>query len=153
MENPLLWAVQFAAKCLLIISTTTRRQLLKTIHKFFACSAVLAALTGCGTTGLQIAEVGSYHVGGRPVTLAGLPEKELVFTPGAPPLKINPNGDFEVESLYARYTKLAAPKAKYPLLLWHGSQTCAVPKHNHATEAAFQLRARSAASRKKDPSH
>ena len=93
---------------------------MKTIHKLFTCSALLAALTGCGTAGLQVAEVGSYHVGGRPLTLAGLPEKELVFTPGAPPLKINPNGDFEVEALYARYTKLVAPKAKYPLLLWHG---------------------------------
>jgi pimeloyl-ACP methyl ester carboxylesterase len=70
--------------------------------------------------GLDVKAVGSFHVGGRAVTLAGLPEKELVFTPGAPPLKINPNGDFEVEALYARYTKLVAPKAKYPLLLWHG---------------------------------
>jgi pimeloyl-ACP methyl ester carboxylesterase len=72
------------------------------------------------TAGLNVKEVGSYHVGGRAVTLSGLAEKELVFTPGAPPLKINPNGDFEVEALYARYTKLVNPKAKYPLLMWHG---------------------------------
>ena len=83
--------------------------------------AALATLAACSAPGsLHVKEVGSYYVGGRPVTLAGLPEKELVFTPGAPPLKINPNGDFEVEALYARYTKLVAPKAKYPLLLWHG---------------------------------
>ena len=93
---------------------------MKTIHKLLVCSTLLAALTGCSTTSLQVAEVGSYYVGGRPVTLVGLPEKELIFTPGAPPLKINPNGDFEVEALYARYTRLAAPLAKYPLLLWHG---------------------------------
>jgi hypothetical protein len=41
----------------------------------------LAALLGCSTGNLQVAEVGSYHVGGRAVTLSGLPEKELVFTP------------------------------------------------------------------------
>lgn len=91
--------------------------------KYLLCSCTAAAfLSGCasGPAPLQVAEVGSYYVGGRPVTLAGLPEKELVFTPGAPPLKINPNGDFEVEALYARYTRLANPRAKYPLLLWHG---------------------------------
>jgi len=90
--------------------------------RFQLTAAVLwaAALTGCSTSTLQVAEVGSYHVGGRAVTLSGLPEKELVFTPGAPPLKLNPNGDFEVESLYARYTLLANPKGRYPLLMWHG---------------------------------
>jgi pimeloyl-ACP methyl ester carboxylesterase len=88
------------------------------------CAMLLAsgvlALAGCATGRLQVAEVGSYYVGGRSVTLAGLPEKELVFTPGAPPVKVNPNGDFEVESLYARYTRLVSPKARYPLLMWHG---------------------------------
>ena len=110
--NPFVWAVQVIAQYSGIHTSITRKYRLKTICKLLVCSAFLTALTGCGTTVLQVAEVGSYHVGGRPVTLAGLPEKELVFTPGAPPLKINPNGDFEVEALYARYTKLVAPKAK-----------------------------------------
>ena len=72
----------------------------------------MAPLRSGGTTGLQVAEVSSWHVGGRPITPAGLPEKELVFTPGASLLKFNPNGDFEVKALYARYTKLVVPKAK-----------------------------------------
>ena len=33
-------------------------------------------------------EVGSFHVGGRQVTLSGLPEKEIVFTAGAAPFKV-----------------------------------------------------------------
>jgi pimeloyl-ACP methyl ester carboxylesterase len=82
--------------------------------------AVTEATTTAAPTGILVKEVGSFHVGGRAVSLNGLPEKELVFTPGAPPLKINPNGDFEVEAMYARYTRLANPKAKYPLLMWHG---------------------------------
>ncbi len=88
-----------------------------------ACSSAPPKPVVTGTTtpsGILIKEVGSFHVGGRAVSLSGLPEKELVFTPGAPPLKINPNGDFEVEAMYARYTKLTNPKAKYPLLMWHG---------------------------------
>jgi hypothetical protein len=90
-------------------------------------AATSLSLGACATqqttgavTGLHVKEVGSFHVGGRSVSLSGLPEKELVFTPGAPPLKINSNGDFEVEALYARYTKLVSPTAKYPLLMWNG---------------------------------
>ncbi len=74
--------------------------------------AFAGALAGCASTGggLQVREVGSYHVGGRAVTLSGLPIRELSFTPGAPPLKIDPNGDFEVEQMYVRYTRLASPR-------------------------------------------
>ncbi|OOG36586.1 esterase [Polaromonas sp. A23] len=96
---------------------TTTQSLLKIVGAL----GLAVAATGCASTGgFQVKEVGSYHVGGRSVTLAGLPTKEITFTPGAPPLKVDPNGDFEVESLYARYTRLASPKAKYPLMLWHG---------------------------------
>ena len=93
--------------------------MLKTMFRA-AAALGMAALFGCASPSLQVAEMGSFHVGGRAVTLSGLPPKELVFTPGAPPLKLDPNGDFEVEALYARYTRLANPKARYPLLLWHG---------------------------------
>ena len=93
---------------------------MKTRWKWAVLGIAAAALAGCSTGALQVADVGSYHVGGRAVTLNGLPEKELVFTPGAPPLKFDPNGDFEVEGLYARYTRLVNPKGRYPLLLWHG---------------------------------
>ena len=68
----------------------------------------------------DVAEVGSFHIGGKQVTLTGLPEREIVFTAGAAPLKVNPNGDFEAEQMYVQYVKLSAPKTKYPLLLWHG---------------------------------
>ena len=46
---------------------------------------------------LSVAEVGSFHVGGRPVSLTGLPTKDVVFTAGSAPVKVDPNGDFEVE--------------------------------------------------------
>ncbi|MBS7806704.1 esterase [Variovorax sp. PCZ-1] len=89
---------------------------------FSAIAAASAALlTGCASTGgMQVADVGSFHVGGKQVALSGLPEKELRFTPSSPPIKVNPNGEFEVEQMYVQYVKLAAPKAKFPLLMWHG---------------------------------
>ena len=69
---------------------------------------------------LDVAEIGSFHVGGREVALSGLAQQEIVFSAGAPPLKVDPNGQFEVEQMYAQYVKLANPKARYPLLLVHG---------------------------------
>lgn len=60
------------------------------------------------------------HVGGRQVSLSGLPSKEVVFTAGGPAVKVDPNGDFEVEQMYVQYVKLTSPKAKYPLLMIHG---------------------------------
>jgi len=39
---------------------------------------------------------------------------------GAPPIKVDPNGEFEVEQMYVQYVKLAQPKGRVPLLLWHG---------------------------------
>ena len=77
---------------------------------------------GMGGSHYAVSEVGSFHVGGRQATLAGLPGKEIVFTAGAPPFKVDPNGDFEVEQMYVQYVKLFGPyvRAKYPLLMWHG---------------------------------
>ncbi|MDB5944449.1 MAG: hypothetical protein JWQ13_4015 [Ramlibacter sp.] len=91
------------------------------IYRLAFASASALGLVACSTpSALMVKEVGSYHVGGRSVTLSGLPPKELTPTPGSPPIKVDPNGEFEVEALYARYTRLANPKAKYPLLMWHG---------------------------------
>lgn len=69
---------------------------------------------------LEVREIGSLHVGGRVATVSGLPEREIVFSPGAPPLRIDPNGAFQVEQMYAQYVRLANPRARYPLILAHG---------------------------------
>lgn len=82
-----------------------------------ACAVLLLAPPARAT---DIAEVGSFHVGGRTVTLSGLPTREIVFSPGSPPLAVDPNGEFEVEQMYVQYVRQADPKARYPLLLWHG---------------------------------
>jgi hypothetical protein len=52
-------------------------------------------LLGACASGIPVQEIGSFHVGGRPVTLSGLPVREIVFTAGAPPFRSDPNGDFE----------------------------------------------------------
>ena len=84
-----------------------------------AASFLLAALPALGQP-LQVREIGSLHVGGRIAEISGLPSQEIVFSPGAPPLRVNPNGQFQVEQMYAQYVRLQDPRARYPLILAHG---------------------------------
>ncbi|MBI3706872.1 MAG: esterase [Proteobacteria bacterium] len=76
-------------------------------------------LAACAS-GLDVHEVGSFYVGGHQQVLSGLPVREIVFTPGAAPFRSDPNGEFEVEQMYVQYVALAQPRARYPLLMWHG---------------------------------
>ena len=70
--------------------------------------------------GIEVEEIGSFHIGGRQATRSGLPKREITFTSGAQPVVVDSNGDLEVEQMYVQYVRLAHPKAKYPLLMWHG---------------------------------
>ena len=88
----------------------------------------LVMLAGCAShntapnVAMPIQEIGSFHVGGRSAELRGLPKKEVRFTPTQPPTVIDPNGEFEVEQMYAQFTLLAdsAKRAAYPLVMIHG---------------------------------
>jgi pimeloyl-ACP methyl ester carboxylesterase len=82
--------------------------------------AALAAPAAHAQSPLSVKEIGSFHVGGQEVVLEGLPPREIVFTPGAPALRVDPNGEFETGQMYVQYVRLANPKARYPLLMWHG---------------------------------
>src|SRR5215211_2157186 len=81
---------------------------------------VIAAVASPAAADYLVKEINSFHIGGRTETLTGLATREIVFTAGAPPVKVDPNGEFEVEQMYVQYVKLAQPKAKVAILLWHG---------------------------------
>jgi pimeloyl-ACP methyl ester carboxylesterase len=85
------------------------------LASLFAATAVLPA-----TADYLVKEVGSFHVGGRSEALTGMPTRDVVFSAGMPAIKVDPNGEFEVEQMYVQYVKLAQPKGRVPLLLWHG---------------------------------
>ena len=91
---------------------------MKGIPAALACAATVLATLPAHAQGL--ADFGSFHVGGRQVTLSGHPVTESVFTAGAAPTRVDPNGDFEVEQMYVQYMIPSDRKAKYPLLMWHG---------------------------------
>lgn len=74
---------------------------------------------------LQVREIGSFYVGGRSVSLRGLPERPRVGRPDSPVQKIDPNGDFETGQIYVQFVKLAKP-FRVPLLLLPGGSVTGV---------------------------
>lgn len=78
------------------------------------------AKSGSSTPPMSLRGMGSFHIGGREVTLSGKPIKEVVFTPGGVPAKVDLNGTYLVESMYVQYFLPAERKGKVPLLMWHG---------------------------------
>jgi hypothetical protein len=74
---------------------------------------------------VEVREIGSFYVGGRSVSLRGLPERPRVRRPDAPAEKIDPNGDFETGQIYVQFVKLAKPH-RLPLLLLPGGSVTGV---------------------------
>jgi hypothetical protein len=91
-----------------------------------ATNTLLMASLFAATTALPaiadylVKEIGSFHVGGRSETLTGMPTRDVSFSVGMPAIKVDPNGEFEVEQMYVQYVKLAQPKGRVPILMWHG---------------------------------
>ena len=77
-------------------------------------------LCGCAQGPIALRDMGSFHVGGREVTISGKPVKEVVFTPGGVPAKVDLNGTYLVESMYVQYFLPAQRRGQVPLLMWHG---------------------------------
>jgi pimeloyl-ACP methyl ester carboxylesterase len=64
--------------------------------------------------------MGSFHVGGRIAEIAGKPEKEIVFSRGGMPARVDPNGHYLVEAMYVQYFLPQQRMGRFPLLMWHG---------------------------------
>jgi len=73
-----------------------------------------------GNEPIALRDMGSFHVGGRLIEVTGQPTKEVLFTPGGVPAKVDPNGKYQVEQMYAQYFLVQNRKGKLPLLMWHG---------------------------------
>lgn len=83
--------------------------------------AGLVASTAAEAQGtIALRDMGSFHVGGKTVEITGQPVKDVVFTPGGVPAKVDPNGVYLVEQMYAQYFLVRNRKGKLPLLMWHG---------------------------------
>ncbi len=85
-----------------------------------ALLALLPATSAHAQSGVALRDMGSFHVGGRQIEIKGQPIKEVVFTPGGVPAKVDPNGTYTIEQMYAQYFLVQRRKGKLPLLMWHG---------------------------------
>ena len=86
-----------------------------------------AAVFVIASTAMALAEddivlrgMGSFHVGGRIAEISGKPVRSIVRVPGGPSSKLDPNGQYQVEQMYAQYFLPKNRKGKFPLLMWHG---------------------------------
>jgi hypothetical protein len=111
------------------LSTSTRdrnrRQLIsigRSVMRRPATSALALVLTSAAAFAddIVLRGMGSLHVGGRIVELHGRPVREIVRVPGGPSSKLDPNGQYQVEQMYAQYFLPKNLKGKVPLLMWHG---------------------------------
>jgi hypothetical protein len=79
------------------------------------------ALAGCASNApIALKDMGSFHIGGREVSISGKPVKEVLFSPGGVPARVDPNGVYQVEQMYVQYFIPANQRGSLPLLMWHG---------------------------------
>ncbi len=83
-------------------------------------AAWLAAASPGQAQPIEVAAVGGFHIGGAVTAVTGQPTTQARFTATGPMQTMDPNGEFVVGQMYAQYVRLAHPRARYPLLLWHG---------------------------------
>ena len=94
--------------------------------RLFARAAVAAALLAAAAPraraedNLVLRDMGSFHVGGKLVEVTGQPTREVTFTAGGTPAKIDPNGTYMVGQMYVQYFLPAEQHGTVPLLMWHG---------------------------------
>ncbi|WP_296560372.1 alpha/beta fold hydrolase [Pigmentiphaga sp.] len=69
---------------------------------------------------LRLRDMGAFHVGGREIELRGLPPRELLMAEGGQPVRVDPNGHYRVEQMYAQYFLADPAPDRPPILFWHG---------------------------------
>src|SRR5262245_4789108 len=92
------------------------------MRQFFLATitASLVATAASAQEPLALRDMGSFHVGGRKAEVTGQPVKEIQRVPGGPMSKLDLNGTYHVEAMYAQYFLVQKRKARFPLLMLHG---------------------------------
>jgi predicted esterase len=70
--------------------------------------------------GYRLKEFGSFYVGGKLAAISAKPVKEIQFTPGGAPARVDPNGEYQIDQMYVQYFVPFDAKGAVPLLLWPG---------------------------------
>lgn len=88
-------------------------------HRAQLSALALFAVTALAgpAAAFDVETIGSFHIGGAPVKIDGVPPREVKS--GGTTSTVNINGDFHSGQMYVQYVRLKDPAARYPLLLWH----------------------------------
>lgn len=74
---------------------------------------------------VTIADMGSYFVGGKKVTVeGGEPIYAKLVDGWKEPKKFSPDGDYQAGQMYVQYVRLSKPLSPYPVCLIHGGGLC-----------------------------
>jgi len=104
-----------------LVTFAGKRKTEMSTMRWVAVFGLVIVLAGCASQApIALRDMGSFHVGGREVVISGKPVKEVVFTPGGVPAKVDSNGVYQVEQMYVQYFVPYNLRGKYPILLWHG---------------------------------
>jgi hypothetical protein len=79
---------------------------------FIAFSIGVGSTAAQGQDPIVLRQMGSFHVGGRLIEITGQPIKEVVFTPGGVPARMDPNGKYQVEQMYVQYSCHSTARAR-----------------------------------------
>src|SRR3712207_8149609 len=82
--------------------------------------AGLAGAAAADEAPIELRTMGSFHIGGRQVEISGKPVREVLFSPGGVPARVDPNGTYLMGAMYAQYMIPANPRGAAPMLMWHG---------------------------------
>src|SRR5262249_36047021 len=75
----------------------------------FAILATVVSVPACAD--ILLKEIGSFHIGGHEAVLSGQPTKEVSFTAGMAPVKVDPNGEFEIDKCTCNTSSLPLPNS------------------------------------------
>src|SRR5499433_1100644 len=103
-----------------IIALVWRRLRVALALGLIAGSALAQSKEPIAKEPIALRDMGSFHIGGRVIEVSGQPIKEIVFTPGGVPAKLDPNGKYQVEQMYVQYFLPQNRRGRLPLLMWHG---------------------------------
>ncbi len=71
--------------------------------------------------GIQLQDMGSFHIGGSHIQIKDKPIKEIDVNPNSGRrIIVDPNGTYHVGQIYVQYYIPQNVLSRYPLLLWHG---------------------------------
>ncbi len=70
--------------------------------------------------GIVVSEVGSFHTGGRIVSLRNQPRRAMQVAGSGPDRIVDLNGDYLTGQCYVQFIKQLRPRSATPVMFWHG---------------------------------